>query len=1094
MIIISFVDNPIINNPFKKPSKYYEKKNRKFNLTESRRPSGYWDKEEYVKLDLVNEIRSLVEEWRQNSYPNTTQITRHLLQYWTDGNRFRKLFFCQQELIETIIWLIEAAPKEIKDKIPLDEPFNIDPKSNFKPFIRYCGKMATGTGKTVVIACLIAWQVINSLYNVQDERFTNNILVVTPNRTVRQGDSGSLNPSSERNLYDTFDLVPKDLRDLLFQGNYFITNWHYFMLKDDSNKRTVLKRGKESDKAFIKRIISEGFNHINSNKNFFILNDEAHHAYRISPDAIQNLHQTQKKKIEEKIFFYKSMIEGLDEGVEYLKQLKASSIKKDQKLAKNIEELSKSEEILFRKIIHDYEKIAELEEIINAVNKGKDYIRKLKNSENKAEKILADKIQALEESKIEEIRDKIIDYYNSGQDIFRGYLKLNDELIEATVWIGGLDRIHSQIGINFCIDLSATPHYNKVSGHDEGSSFPWIVSDFCLADAIESGITKIPRYPLKDNAPETIARYYRLWKHIKEEIKKKDPKARGYKPESVFKHAQDALETLASQWKSSKSIFEGNNYEVPPLMIIICPQVNTAQHFYEVISQGSSIDDFKNPSIDQMKYTLQIDSSTLNKAEAMVGDIDPNLSKEEAFRELVSNIGKSNTNGQDVRCVISVGMLNEGWDAHNVTQILGVRAFKSSLLCEQVVGRGLRRMNYDDFTVEEYVDVYGIPFDFLPTKGEIGKPSKPKPTILIRAEGKNKAFEIRFPRVEGYNISINEKIKLDRSKCEPIKLDPKVAPTKVITSIYAGNTSEEEGEIQDREKAYKRMQLVKFHIANEVLNSKKSLRTGQKAYEIRVKLFPKIYKIVDIFIRDFVIESKDAPKNEIYLIKYQQIIMNQLTNAIIPDEEHSTTKVIPRIERFRPYGSSSNVSFRTSKINKAKPTKKSHINYVLCPNLKISEPKKIFETSPFIYSYIRNDHLGFSIPAIYDQTNYDKEYNYIYPDYIFTLLLDDEDIKKLNNSSENGNQIIWTEEQKNSRLIYVIYTTATGLDDFIDIETANEKAIKQWTEAVNNIGGLGTEYGYWTYVIKGQKDDLNNLIEKKRKEIILLLNSQKENI
>ncbi len=1086
---MSFVENPIINSPFEEPKQFYDKKGRKFSLTEGRRPSGYWYKkkvqkefvDEFKEIELVNSLRQEIKEWREKGYPNTTQITRDLLLYWTRKDRERKLFYCQIELIETIIWLVEVASKETLEKVPLDRPLNIDPNKIYESFIRYCGKMATGTGKTIVMGCLIAWQVINSLYHVTDERFTSNILLVAPNRTVRQRDLEALNPTSERNYYIEFDLVPNDLLALLLQGNYFITNWHFFLLKDDTGVKGVLKRGRESDIAFVKRFISQGYSRFDHNKKIFVLNDEAHHAYRPSLKAFNDLKNKQQNKISTKILEFETIIKAKDQGEEFIENLKKSKVKKDQDLAKKIEKLSRSEELMIRKQIQDYYILLEFEEIISTHRKGKRHLRQLKNSFNENDKNLVKKVESLKTKDIININSQIDKFYEN----FSSILKLNEDLLEATAWIGGLDRINDIIGINFCIDLSATPFYNKNSGYAEGTPFPWVISDFCLADAIESAITKIPRYPLKDNAPETIARYYRLWEWITKQIKSKNPKSRALKPEDIYKHAQDALDTLASQWKRSKRIFEENSYGVPPLMILVCDKTNTSKVFYEAISQGNSIDEFKNSIEDEKIFTYQIDSSILKKAEAIVGDVDPNLSKEEIFRELVANIGKINTNGQDIRCVISVGMLSEGWDAHNVTQILGLRAFKSSLLCEQVVGRGLRRMNYDDFTVEEYVDVYGIPFDTLPTKGETATfVRRPKPTILVKAESKRRNYEIRFPRVEGYNISISEKIKLDRSKCVPIYLKPETAPTKIITAPYTGVTSEEEGEIQDRTEAYKRMQLIKFQIANEVLNYKKKLKTDQKSYQTRLNLFPQLYKITDDFVKEFVIEQDEAPINEVYLLKYRDKIIKQLNNSIISDEDDNNPKILPKIERFRKFGTSARVSFRTSKVKQSILTKKSHINYVICPNIAIKSPIEVFENSKYVYSYVRNDHLDFSIPNIYDQTNYDKKISYFYPEYIFTLLIYDKDTNQNESHEESLKRILWTEEQKNFRIIYVIYSYSSGLDEFLEIENSKETAIKQWVEAVNNLGGLGSDHGHWTYIIKGKNEDLNNLIEIKKSEIL----------
>ena len=168
--------------------------------------------------------------------------------------------------------------------------------------------------------------------------------------------------------------------------------------------------------------------------------------------------------------------------------------------------------------------------------------------------------------------------------------------------------------------------------------------------------------------------------------------------------------------------------------------------------------------------TLRIDSKKLAEAESE----DPRKNKTQAaedLRRVVATIGKPGQPGEQIRCVVSVAMLNEGWDANNVTHILGLRAFSSQLLCEQVVGRGLRRMNYTPdpetgLLTEEYVDVYGIPFSVIPFKGRPTKKPEPidKPKNHVRAMPERADFEIRFPVVEGYAFALKKTKFMQTSK------------------------------------------------------------------------------------------------------------------------------------------------------------------------------------------------------------------------------------------------------------------------------------------------------------------------------------------
>src|SRR5207237_6941479 len=135
-----------------------------------------------------------------------------------------------------------------------------------------------------------------------------------------------------------------------------------------------------------------------------------------------------------------------------------------------------------------------------------------------------------------------------------------------------------------------------------------------------------------------------------------------------------------------------------------------------------------------------------------------NITDQELLREVMNTVGKPGQLGGAIRCVVSVSMLTEGWDANTVTHVLGVRAFGTQLLCEQVIGRALRRQSYDLndeglFTVE-YADVLGIPFDFT-AKPVISTPQKPRETIQVRAVRPDRdRSEIRFPRVEGYRVEL----------------------------------------------------------------------------------------------------------------------------------------------------------------------------------------------------------------------------------------------------------------------------------------------------------------------------------------------------
>ena len=246
----STIDRLIINKPYQEPTEHwsYNRETRKFSRKPGRRPAGYLiasgdsktfdDPGIFVEIPLVNEIRKRVNAWREAGYPNVTAITKRLLEYWTDPEEFesRRFFFCQLEAAETLIWLTEAADSE---KVGIDIP------GDGGEFWRLCAKMATGTGKTVVMAMLIAWHILNKAAYPQDTRFAKNVLVVAPGLTVKSR-LAVLEPSHEENYYKAFRIVPSTLLERLRQGKVIVRNWHALNWETEEQigrKRSVDKRG-----------------------------------------------------------------------------------------------------------------------------------------------------------------------------------------------------------------------------------------------------------------------------------------------------------------------------------------------------------------------------------------------------------------------------------------------------------------------------------------------------------------------------------------------------------------------------------------------------------------------------------------------------------------------------------------------------------------------------------------------------------------------------------------------------------------------------------------------------------------------------------
>src|ERR1017187_5048109 len=624
------IDQLIISSPYDEPKEHwkYDRETRRFTREPGRRPAGYVrasdasksfdDPGEFVELPLGNKIRPRVDDWRTADYPGASGITRRLLKHWrdTEQREGKRFFFCQLEAIETLMWLAEAPESDrVGIKVPGDSG----------EFTRLCSKMATGSGKTILMSMLIAWQVLNKVTYPQDKRFSKNILVIAPGLTVRNR-LEVLVPGGAGNYYQEFQIIPPGLEDKLRQGQTCrvqVRNWHKLDWDSEeqiSKRRSVDKRGALSDEAYVREVLGE----MHSAANLLVINDEAHHAWRVPP------------------------------------KVKIAGISKD-------------------------------------------------------------------------------------------------ELKEATKWVGGLDRIHRARGILMCYDLTATPFAPTGRKSGEETLFGWIVSDFGLNDAIESGLVKTPRVVVRDDG-ELNSKYKSKFYHIytdpevKPDLNRK-AQAQTPLPDLVGKGyyflGKDWLET-AKGWKEA-------NVVTPPVMITVANGTHTAARVqYAFAHKRIRIEELCDP-----EKILHIDSKVLDEAEAQEEPAELQVAPEaveetgedageesaeengdapkkkltkkeraEHLRKTVDTIGREGQPGEQIQNVISVGMLSEGWDAKTVTHIMGLRAFTSQLLCEQVVGRGLRRTSYDvnpasGLFEPEYVNIFGVPFTFLPHEGGEGAPPPP---------------------------------------------------------------------------------------------------------------------------------------------------------------------------------------------------------------------------------------------------------------------------------------------------------------------------------------------------------------------------------
>jgi type III restriction enzyme len=996
-LAIQPVSRPTLCNPYKAPDRHwvYDLATGEAREEPGRRSAGYWYKtkrtgsaqlqlagfaeENFDDLPLVNLLRQDVARWRDGKYENATQVTKQLLAHWAREDHAPRLFFCQLEAVETLIYLAEIlgsgrrpkwTPKlSVEDyqalmqgRIPgfvanaektvvpalLDRPN----EAGFPPLVRYACKMATGSGKTVVMAMLISWALCNRGRVPGDTRFPAAALVVCPNLTIRDR-LQVLRPEMRENYYEQFDVVPSQLVPELRKGRVLVTNWHGFAPESEhaesGQSYRVVQKGDESPDAFVQRVLAD----IADRGPLMVLNDEAHHAYRPKP--------------------------------------------------------------------------VEANERITADEKA--------------------------------------------------------EREEATVWISGLDRVNKAIGVKFCIDLSATPFYIGGSGHAEGSPFPWVVSDFGLVDAIESGIVKIPRLPVATNTGRPDPEFLKLWKYVNDRLQPGERLNGGKpKPDAAWREAQAALNTLASQWRERMqqiAAAKPGQDVTPPVLIIVCDNTVLAEHFYRQISGEETVEvvdvddedededdeeatprrrgkkpktrtvyhgsalfpEFSNSDLD--KPTLRIDSKLLDEAET--GELSQTKKEAAArLRAIVATVGRPGKPGARVRCVVSVQMLTEGWDANNVTHILGLRAFDSQLLCEQVVGRGLRRMDYtvDPATgllTEEYVDIYGVPFSIIPFRGRATGAGAPedRPKNHVRAEEPRKQYEIQFPIVESYAFALKKNlVRCDVGAMQRTAIEPQSTPTAVFVKPqvgyqigHPGLTGGFETELQDRQEYYRTVHLetIKFVIARAVTqNLVEGVEGGTAKLKLRARssLFPQVLRFVDAYVRRKV-DWTGQHTSELGLDIYVKRIVGLLTQAIEPDEAEGEPPLLPVLNRYKPLGSTAAVNFKT--VKPVTGTTRSHVNWVVC-DTKSWEQQVVFALEAAkdrVRSYVKNDHLEFAIPYEYLGANH-----VYYPDFIVHLADD-------------------------TRLVLEVKGLQSAQDN------AKHQAAQRWVAAVNRWAGLGC----WAFAV-----------------------------
>ncbi len=930
----------IISSPFERPTHHWQRKSdNKLQLMDGRRPAGYeiFDTRantvRAVQLDLVNRIRERVDAWRDAGYPGVTSVTRKLLEHWYDqeSNRAYAFYFCQLEAIETLIWHVEA-PADFKQGIAIP--------GDGGAWERLCNKMATGSGKTTVMAMIITWQVLNALtYPKRNKDFSRAIFIVAPGLTVKER-LQILQPGHPENYYDAFSLCPNEaMRQKLNQAELLIENWHTLMpLKEQD--RSVVKKGAESDEAYVRRILGK----LAGYKDLVIINDEAHHAYRKPAEV-----KVSKKDAEE----------------------------------------------------------------------------------------------------------------------------LGIDLEEATRWIEGLDRIHKMRRVIRCFDLSATPFAPTGKTSTESALFEWVVSDFGLNDAIEAGLVKTPRVVVRDNALPNAQTYKSKLYHLyREPDVAEDLNRRGAEPhEPLPQIVQEAYTLLGADWREALKAWQESGHVSPPVMLTVCNRTETAARVEHYFRQG----DAYWPELKAPERTLRVDSKVLEKAEigetatsnkeyeAVLQEILEaakipeskkaelrTLKKEQLLRAIIDNVGKRNTAGQDLQNVISVAMLSEGWDAKNVTHIMGLRAFTSQLLCEQVIGRGLRRVSYDtervlcpdgierDLFVPEYVNVFGVPLSIFQDTDEsdLGGRQPPKPSTQIESLKERSELEISWPNVLRVDVTVQPQLVVDWSLVSPLKLNPaEIHITADLAPALGGAADLSKAVSIDLERLPEefRLQRLLFVAARKAFATMQQGFTGSR--EI---LIQQLIRLVEEFF--------NSPQLEIPSLFHQDPLRKRILIALSIDRivAHVVTHVQQQnCERLEPVFDSEFPIGSTRLMRtwySTKPcldTVKSQISHVVADSTWEAYTANVLEKRKEVQSFAKNDHLGFNIYYLWRGSK-----RKFVPDFLIKLA--------------NGKQLVLEIKGEDS-----------------EQNRAKRMALDAWVRAVNSRGGFGT----WCWdVVKGEPAGVDDVI------------------
>jgi type III restriction enzyme len=839
---------------------------------------------------FVNQLRDDVRAWREAGWPGTAVVTRRLLEWWFERDEERgavakRFFFCQQEAVETVIYLYEVQNRRKMAETGV--------------LLRYALKLATGTGKTVVMALFVTWATLHKR-KVSGSSLSTNFLVLVPNLTVRSRVQGvprgdGLDPSGEQNLYGAFEMVPPEYREE-FQPNVLVRNWQNISLEPKREDwigegdvpleegrfvpqavlRAMQRRAKQDANAPIRRLLG-GW------RDLVVINDEAHHVY------------------------------GEKKG------------------------------------------------------------------------------------------------------------KKGDES-EHIKWSKILDRIGKAARVNLVLDLSATPWYGSGSPKPEGTLFEWLVSDFSVYDAFESGLVKVVRLPDPDQHGRV---YLDLWDLVKGAKTK----------EEYLRACKGAIASIYSSWKKDHDEWS-SSFEFArgpaPVLLCVADSAQRAAWLFEHLTREYAL--LRNPVDDDRSswVTIPIDSKVF----------DADKGNEAVLREMVNTVGSKGKAGEHVRAIVSVNMLSEGWDVKSVTHILGLRAFGSPLLTEQIIGRGLRRTNYDVLNQplserpegsEETVDAFGIPFIGFPVEkrkrprtGQWGQ----KP-FWIEADSKKENYRLRVPNVRSWAVGITESLS-DLVQVEAIpqvQLNPRETPPDVRVRPVVGGSPETVMNLEDFRKEWPVLRTA-FYLAEELYEATNpgvaaDLGVGPTFDE----LLDVSRRYLDSRVVPLEVGKLRADKRDIGIYYWRKQALDVLENAL-RGANVAGVEAVPILATPEWLDSASLRRFQWTGL--LADGKRCHTNKVPCHTDLEKRFADFLDGAKDVVRYFKNERLGFSVT--YYEGGRPRQY---FPDFIIVARESDD------------REVMWLAETKGEMRLNT---------------PLKSEAARAWCEKMS-----GTRYGQWRFLFVQQK-------------------------